>query len=397
MRLLFQYIREEFHFIRKQAGLILLLFTGIPFLTVWFAGAYATDYVYHIPVAVLDEDNSQLSRTIIEHFDDNERFQVKYHVSSRQELQEILDTQEAYMGLYIPPDLNQNILSGQTSQVLILTNGANVVIGNNAYASAATIVQTISAGAGIKLISAKGSLPQLTSTNIALPFQFTDRMLYDPQMTYMNYLIYGFVAIFFQQLLLSGLATLILRNPEETLREHTARRLAAKIISASGCLMLVGAISILWLHKAMHVVLTGNLLLALGLSILFAIAISCPAILLTAVTKDKTKFSQISYMLSLPTFLTCGYVWPVDQMPSLLRGIVKITWPLIHYARTFDEILVKNLPLEAVLPNAIHLMLYSILFMPLSIWIWKKRFGETTDSNLSLSETNLIKGNDYHE
>lgn len=391
------YLKEELLFIKKEAGLKLLLFVGIPFLTVWFAGAYASDYVYHIPIAVLDEDNSELSRSIIEHFDKNERFQVTHHVYTRQELQNTLDSQEAYMGLYIPPDLNENVLSGKTTQVLILTNGANVIIGNNAYASAATIVQTVSAGASIKIISAKGSLPQISATNMALPFQFTDRMLYDPQMTYLNYLIYGFVAVFFQQLLLSGLATLILRNPQETVKKHTLRRLGAKITAATSCLIFTGSLAILWLHKGMHVVLTGNVFLALALSILFAIAISCPAILLTAITKDKTKFSQISYMLSLPTFLTCGYVWPADQMPFLLKGMVKITWPLIYYARTFDEILVKNLPLKSVLPNAMHLIIYSAIFMPISIYVWKKRFGEPKETALSIAETNSIEGIDIYE
>lgn len=396
MILLLKYIREELKFISKQTGLILLLFTGIPFLTLWFAGAYYTDYVYDVPIAVLDEDNSELSRTITEHFDSNERFQVKYHVSNKNELQEYLDTQKVYMGLYIPQDLNNKILSGETTPVLILTNGTNIVIGNNVYASAATIVQTISAGAGIKIISSKGSLPQSTATSIELPFQFTDRMLYDPQLTYMNYLIYGFVAIFFQQLMLSGLATLILRNPEETAQNHTIHRLTAKIIAAAGSLMLVSAGSMLFIHKKFHVIFTGNVWLAFFLSVLFAIAISCPAILLCAITKNKTKFSQISYMLSLPTFLTCGYVWPTDQMPYLLSLVIKLIWPLIYFARTFDEIIVKNLPWEAVKPNALCLIVYSIVFIPMSILIFKKRFTKSEKETISKTETNSLQRTDFN-
>ncbi|MDF2877669.1 MAG: putative transporter, type 2, partial [Clostridia bacterium] len=216
MNLLFKSILEEMKFTSKKAGLLILLFVGIPFLTIWFAGAYYHHYVDDVSITVLDEDQTELSRNIIQYFDQSERFNISHYASSREELQNDIDQEKAYMGLYIPPHLNDNILSGKASQVLILTNGTNVVIGNNAYAGAAEIIQTVSAGAEIKIIGAKGSLPQNTANNIALSFQFTDRMLYDSKLTYMNYLIYGFIAVFFQQLMLSGLATLILRNPKET-------------------------------------------------------------------------------------------------------------------------------------------------------------------------------------
>jgi len=380
VKVLLNFIREELKFVSKQAAIKILLFTGIPFLTIWFGGAYYNDYVYDVPIAILDEDNTTLSRTIIQHFDENERFQIKYHASTQKELQDLLDEQAVYMGLYIPNNLNNQILSGQASQVLILTNGTNIVISNNVYASAATIVQTISAGAEIKIISGKGSLPQSTATNMALPFQFTDRMLYDEELTYMNYLIYGFIAVFFQQLMLSALSTLILRNPTETAQNNTVARLGAKMIVATSSLFLAGTVAILFIHVKYRVIFEANIGLAILLTLLFAIAISCPAILLCAITKNKTKFSQISYMLSLPTFLTCGYVWPADQMPPLLNILIKCTWPLTYFARTFDEIMVKQLPWEAVRQNALYLVIYSIIFMPIALFLFKKRFGENEES-----------------
>ncbi|MDF2595828.1 MAG: putative transporter, type 2 [Clostridia bacterium] len=379
MNLLFKCIREEIQFTSKKAGLLILLFVGLPFLTTWFAGAYYHPYVNDVPVAVLDEDQTELSRSIIQYFNQSERFDIIYYASSREELQKYIDEEKVYMGLYIPPHLNDNILSGEAAQVLILTNGTNVVIGNNAYAGAAEIIQTVSAGAEIKIISAKGSLPQNTANNMALSFQFTDRMLYDSKLTYMNYLIYGFIAVFFQQLMLSGLATLILRNPKETATGNTGIKLAAKVIVAATALIAAGAFTVGIIHTKLNVILAANMGSALLMCLLFATAISAPAILLCAITKDKIKFSQLAYMLSLPTFLTCGYVWPADQMPELLMWFVKLTWPLIYFARTFDEIMVKGLPFEAVRQNAINLVLYSIVFIPIAVVVFKKRFGIQID------------------
>ncbi|PHV69949.1 hypothetical protein CS063_13285 [Sporanaerobium hydrogeniformans] len=392
MTLLLKSMREEIEFIFKKVSLMILFFIGMPVLTLWFAGAYAHEYVNDIPIAVLDEDNSSLSRQIAKYFDDNERFKIEYYASNREELERLIHLKKANMGVYLPPHLSEKVLRGEGSQVLILTDGANVVIGNNAYAGAAEIIQTVAAGTEIKMIEAKGSLPNKTATSMTLPFTFTDRMLYDSKLTYMNYLIYGFMTVFFQQLMLSGLATLIFRNPKQTAGDHPFTRLMAKVIVAAALLMLTGSLAIYMINRKYGVIFAGDIKLALLMSSLFAVAISAVAILLCALTKDKIKFSQVSYMLSLPTFLACGYVWPVEQMPSLLVKIVKLIWPLIYFSRPFDEIMVKGLAFEAIRQNAISLVLYSIVFMPLTLWVFKKRF--TTDEITKCNEDTsiLIRG-----
>lgn len=377
-----KYLYEEVRFTCKNLGLMILFLIGIPFLTVWFAGAYYHEYVNDIPIAALDEDNSSLSRKLIQYFDDSERFEIAYYPSSREELQRLIDEKKIAMGLYIPPRLEDDVMALKASEVLILTDGTNVVVGNNAYAGAAEIIQTISAGTEIKIIGAKGSIPKQTANNIALSFNFNDRMLYDTKLTYMNYLIYGFIAVFFQQLLMSGLATLILRNPTETAAENTFVKLAAKTTLAALLLIIAAFIAIFIIRTRFNVVFKGNIFLGAMISLIFAFAISCPAILLCAALKDKIRFSQISYMLSLPTFLTCGYVWPVDQMPQILVWFVKLTWPLIYFARAFDEIMVKGMNLAGIRQSVINLILYIIVFMPLSLWFFKRRFKVKEETNL---------------
>ncbi|MDF2877199.1 MAG: hypothetical protein K0S30_295 [Clostridia bacterium] len=41
--------------------------------------------------------------------------------------------------------------------------------------------------------------------------------------------------------------------------------------------------------------------------------------------------------------------------------------------------MVKGLPFEAVRQNAINLVLYSIVFIPIAVVVFKKRFGIQTD------------------
>lgn len=366
----------------KKIGILILLFVGFPFLSMWFAGAYYCEYVDDVAIAVLDEDNSSLSRQIIQYFDDNERFTVAYHVSDRETLQKLIDERKVYMGLYIPAHLNDNIKTGIQSQVLILTDGTNVIVGNNIYAGAASIVQSVSAGASIQVLEGKGGMLEDMANNTALTFGFEERMLYDSKMTYMNYLIYGVMTVFLQQLMLSSMATMLSRNPEEVAKEHTFAQIAAKITLAGGILIASASFSVFLIHKKFNLIYNGSIFVALLISILFAIAISVPGILLFSVTKKKTRFTQVAYMLSLPTFLTCGYVWPVDQMPPLLANIVRVIWPLMNYSRAFDEVMIKGLPLDVVKDNIFGLLLYIIVGIPLAIYVFKKSFNSRSAASV---------------
>ena len=368
-------LKDEVKFLLRKLGVLILLFVGFPFLSMWFTGAYYCDYVNDIGIAVLDEDNSQLSRQIIQYFDDNERFHVSYYVSNRNELQELINKRKVYMGLFIPNGLSEHVNAGVQTQVMILTDGSNVIIGNNVYAGAASIIQSVSAGAAIQVLEGKGALIEDTANNMALTFGFEERMLYDPKMTYMNYLIYGIMTVFLQQLMLSSMATLMQRNKEEVAADHTFSRLAAKIFLSGTMLILSGAFSVFIIHKKFGLIYNSNIPVALLLSGLFAIAISVPGIILFSVTKKKTRFTQVAYMLSLPTFLTCGYVWPVDQMPGILVNVVRAVWPLMNYSRVFDEVMIKGLPFGAVKENVVGLLLYIVIGMPIAVICFKRSFS----------------------
>ena len=386
----FKSLGKEISESTKKLGILVLLFIGFPFLSMWFAGAYYCEYVDDVEIAVLDEDNSSLSREIIQYFDDNERFKVVYHVSDREALQTLIDERKVYMGLYIPAHLSESIKEGIQSQVLILTDGTNVIVGNNVYAGAASIVQSVSAGASIQILEGKAELSEQMANNTALTFGFEERMLYDSKMTYMNYLIYGVMTVFLQQLMLSSMATMLSRNPEEVAKEHTLSQIAAKITLSGGLLIASASFSVFLIHKKFNLIYNGSIYAALLMSILFAIAISIPGILLFSVTKKKTRFTQVAYMLSLPTFLTCGYVWPVDQMPLLLKNIVRVIWPLMNYSRAFDEIMIKGLPLYVVRNNIYGLLIYIIVGMPIAIYVFRKSFNsrmaEGIVRNLSATE-----------
>ena len=61
-------------------------------------------------------------------------------------------------------------------------------------------------------------------------------------------------------------------------------------------------------------------------------------------------------------------------MPQAVTVLIKLFWPLINFARPFDEVLVKGLAFEAVKGSIIQMLAYTALWFPISVAVFKRSF-----------------------
>lgn len=370
---------QELFSVLIDRDLIILLLAGPIALTVIFGGVYLNNYINDIPVAVFDEDNSSLSRMVVNQFREHERFSIKYEVSTRQELQDVISKRKAYLGLYIPSNFSKDAVTGKSTEAVVLIDGSNIVMGNNSLAAATSIIQTVSAGISIKIMEGNGIAPS-TANDMAKAFTFNERVVYDPRMTYLNYMLFGFIAVFLQQVMLSGVGISVIKRSEHIASGKTFLKLIARISSCAFFAFISTSAAIATAIYFFKVPLRGSLLSAFLMSALFAAAISCPAIIIASLVRDKLKMAQVSFMLSLPTFVSCGYVWPQDQMPQNLVLGMKMFWPLAFFARNFDELLMKGLDISCFKQDIIGMLLYIAFWLPVGFIVYKFRFRKDAQS-----------------
>lgn len=382
-------IKREFLSIFKYKGLLLILFVGPIFLTLFFGGVYYNDYVKDIPIAVLDEDSSSLSHLVTNFFSSSERFEISHYPSSREEMQVLIEDGKVHMGLYIPPQFESKVTTYQSSQVMVILDGSNIVVANNALAQATSIIQSLSAGIEIKLIQGKSILPQ-QAQNMALVYNVEDRMLFDPKMTYMNYLIICFLAVFIQQLMLAAMGTTFIRDNAYLSEGKVGQKALATTSACFIGILPAAVICMMFLLKLFHVPLAGNLLTVIIMTVVFLASLTGPSLLIASIAKDRVKYSQFSFMLSLPTFVASGCVWPVDQMPKGLEFIIRIFWPLINYAKPLQEVIIKGLQFKTVVPNILQMILYGLVWLPIGISFYKKAFQTNPQLTNELHLTNII-------
>ncbi len=128
---LWQVIRDETRYLVSGRFPLLIIIFALPlFFTVLFGAIYAQNSVKHIPMAIYDQDQSSLSRTLIQMYTDSERYNVVAYVSTQEEMEQEIADSKALVVLAIPQDFSRDVKKGKGSDIALVVNSTNNMFGN---------------------------------------------------------------------------------------------------------------------------------------------------------------------------------------------------------------------------------------------------------------------------
>ncbi len=368
-----QILREEaLKFIKVPKNMILLVL-GPLFFTFFFGFVYYNDYLNDITVGVLDQDHSSVSRMIIQTFDDSDRFVVTETPTNQQDFKALMADKKIHLGVFIPQGFEKDIRRGRDTGALLLVDGANIAIGNNALATAGEILNTLNAGVSIKVFEGHDASPE-SAEKLAKLFQFQGRVLYDSKLSYKYYIMPGLLMVVIQQLFLSVFVPNFIEDPVNPFRKGVVY-ISAALLSYGLCLLA--------LNKAVGVEFAGNPVWAICLMAVYLFSLLGSAMTLGAVFRNRLVATQICMMLSTPTFLLAGYMWPISQMPPVLTVAIKLCWPLIHLLSPVRDILLKGTPIGVFSGNIAAVTAFGVVWFFIGSHLVKIRLGQRLEKRSS--------------
>ena len=164
------------------------LLIGTPLVfTVLFGVIYDGNVVNDIALTVYDEDQSSMSRTLIQAYGDSDRFHIVSYVSSEEEMKADILGGRARAALEIPRDFSKDVRLGQGADDLLMVNSANNMFGNAALAASQEIARSLSVGVGQKLMEGVGLKPD-DAMNAAYPVHLGVRITGDPANGYTSFM-----------------------------------------------------------------------------------------------------------------------------------------------------------------------------------------------------------------
>lgn len=300
-------------------GVLLMLIIAPIIYGFFYPWPYSVEVVNHVPVGIIDHDNSALSRTIVRYVSASPQIDVETFNSEKAAKTAIWSGDIAgYM--IIPSGLEQQVLSGKAANVSVLGNGGYFILNRNVQLGFLQAVSTVSAGIEVKKNVAQGAyLPTAAKNTQAVPLQIIP--LFNQTQGYGAYVVPAVAILILQQTLLMATAMLIGTWYEERRHATSIRGWLGRIMALSLLSFLVGCFYYGWIFELHDYPRGHNMLGSLLFLTLFCPTVATLGCVLGLWFRQRERSLQILIFSSLPIFFLSGYPWPANQLPEALQVI----------------------------------------------------------------------------
>ncbi|HSP36060.1 MAG TPA: ABC transporter permease [Thermoanaerobaculia bacterium] len=313
----------------------LLFSLGIPTIQLILFGTIDMN-AKNIPTVVFDQSRTQESRRLQEQFQATSYLNIIGQAHSRAELQKAIVSGGAQVAIEIPPDYARNIVANRAADVLVLIDGSDSSVANQALAAAN----------GVVLSNAVQKMMERTRTQPLI--EAHPVMMFNPDMRSANLLIPGLVGILltFSATILSAFA-IVKERERGTLEQLMVTPVSplavvlGKILPYLGVAYTTLIIVLVLMVALFRVPVNGNLWLLLALSPVYLMALLSLGLLISSRAKTQVEAMQMAMGVMLPSVLLSGYILPLSSLPAPLRVISAII-PATHFIKFARGVIIRG-------------------------------------------------------
>lgn len=382
-------IIREFHRIAERKTLYLLVIILPIIIFLFYPLIYTQELLREIPVVIYDADHSSLSQKIIEMVESAPSMKIVKYVSSVKEIKNNFLNGNISGAFYFPSGMENEIKAGKNSTVVVYRNTSNLIIGNMLMKDGSTIIRTASAGILLKKMTAKGMMTD-KAMDIINPIKIETQSLYNPNYSYLNYLVPGILAFTFQMIIMIA-SVLVLSSefthetfPEllEIANNNLSLILLGKavphfIIHSSTAIFIVGVI-----FPFFGIKVIGSILILILFFFLFILACLMLGLLISSIFHDQLFATELAVFINTPAFIFSGFTFPLWGMPFTHSVIAQIL-PFTHFLSGFLKIYQMNSPLIYILPEVLVLLLFVFVSSILTHLILKHQVNKYYKSGIT--------------
>lgn len=356
----------------------ILLFLGMTLVQLFVYSYAASQTVYHLPMAVVDQSNDRRSREFVQALVNSQFFDVTMELPGQADVIQAIDRGEVKAGVIIPPRFAAEIDNG-TSDVLLLLDGSESYAVRSGYSAASLVAQSYALKLVAEKVSKSGASSGISATTVALPITASTRILYNPDLNDTWFVLPGIIGMILQTLAVEQAALFVVRDRElgmvEQILVTPARQLElilSKLIPLSILSLLALAISVSLSIFWFGVPFQGSLLLYFWLALLFIA--SCLGLGLVVSTRANTQFEAeaLSLVFMLFGILLSGLFYPRTGMP-LVPQIIGDMVPLTYFIRISRGIYTKGIGLSFLWSDALILVFYTLVVVVIASRRFKMR------------------------
>ena len=343
--------------------MLLLPVLSFAFFAVLFHKGVARD----IPIAVLDDDHSTLSRKVTEMIEETPTALVAYGIQSMEEGERLMREGRIPAIVQIPAFFEKSILSNTQTHIEAYVSGANITVNGLLSKDIQTAVTTFAAGIQLQLLMKQG-LTQIQAMAQVQPVRFDKHVLFNPYINYGYYLSPSFMPM--MMLIFVVMVTIFSIGTE--LKQGTARQwldsansstgaaLAGKMLPITTAMFLLSLVMFFIIFKVVGVPLNGSFGLILLGTLLFILGYQSISVMIVSLMANLRLSLSLGGGYSVLAFTFSGLTFPVMAMYPAMRAVSKL-FPFTYYTDLFVDQMLRGAPTVCSLPDLGCLALFIVI------------------------------------
>jgi ABC-2 type transport system permease protein len=329
---------------------------------------YAASYdLSVVRYAVLDQDRSEASRTLLARLDGSGVFEREANLVSPSEIAEYIDARRVLVVVHIPQHFGVDLSQGGGAKLQVIGDGRNSNTAGTALGYVANIVEDFQAAWADKQGTSATRVRVLT------------RAWYNPQHETRWHMIPSLIGTLtmLQTLLLTAMS--VAREREEGTFDQllvTPLRPYEIMVGKALPAMMVG------LFQATLILLVGQLwfeipfmgsflTLYVGL-VLFVLAAVGIGLMVSALVATMQQAMLFSFVLLMPFILLSGLATPIENMPEVLQRATALN-PLRYAISITERVYLEGAGFLQVVPDLWPLAGIAAFTLPMAAWVFRKR------------------------
>jgi ABC-2 type transport system permease protein len=290
---------------------------------------YLGQVLRSIPIAVVDQDRTELSRDLVQALDSDEALKVAVRTDTLADAQAALDRHDVFAILAIPKDTEKQVLRGEKARIAAYVDAAYFLLYSRTLQGISEAASTVSADIATRGARSEGSLVYAAMARSASPIDFLSQPLFNPTGGYASYVVPAAFILILQQTLLLGVASL--GGAAYTIGGHATRWLRAGARAVVGqalahlCFALPGlALYLIVLPRVYGFSTLGRLEDLILMAVPFVLSVSFLAQFVSAWFTRRETAILLFIAVSLPLFFQVGVSWPIEALPDFIRAASRI-------------------------------------------------------------------------
>ena len=360
---------------RMTFGMVIM----IPLIQLMLFGYAINTNVRHLPVGLVDNSQTALSRILVQTINATQVVNVKAQYETESQAQTALQSNEVRAVLIIPNDLSNRLVqspsvglgtppssNGETSRPIAnwIVDGSDTVI--------ASAIKSLRNMPLSELLDKPAN--QHTPT-------FEVALFYNPEQRTAVNIVPGLVGIILTMTMIMFTSAAIVRERERGNLEMLIATPIKPIELMIGKIIpyiFIGSVQVIIIlglgHFVFNVPINGSMANIAAVTFLFIAASLVLGLVISTIAKNQLQAMQMTIFVLLPSILLSGFMFPFEGMPQAAQNIAQAL-PATHFMRLIRAVVLKDAQFADLFFDAAWLAAFTLI----GLLVAAKRFNKQLD------------------